>query len=473
MMKTTPLETPGRRVRADVSWSSVEDALGVSLKSWDAGPAIGASLEDRLSEAARTAPSAPTVALLAEAKDATLSPQGRVDFLTCVEKAQAWLASLATQPLVDHVGVADRPGADDPTAPASIERLEQAADREDIRVALRLSDPVVRTRIHVARWLSGPLAATGRALATGSISWHHALAVVEAAVSLDDAAVPDFEAAVLERIPDRDLTFARRVIRRELARRDDADRAAGRHREAAAARSLRRWGLPDGMACLQVVSTADDIETVYQALRVLAGPSDPDDPRPATARAVDSLLALALSAVLPTGVDGCHRGRSGRPGVTVQLVVDLPTLVGLSQTPAQIPGLGDIPAPVARAWAADAEAWQRLVVDPVDDHLLDLGPVVRRPVPGLDRFVRGRDRTCLFPGCRQPADRADLDHHVPHRADGTGGPTSAANLGALCRHHHRIKTHTRWQVSRGEDGSVQWTSPTGHVHREHRRPLRE
>jgi hypothetical protein len=472
-MKTRPSEAPGQCIGADVSWSSVEDALGVVLGTWEAAGAGGASLEDRLAAAASDAPSATTVALLTEAENAPLSASGRVDFLVCVEKTQAWLAFLATRRIVEHVGATDEPGADDPMAPASLERLEQAADREDIRVALRLSDPVVRTRIHVARWLAGPLAATGETLAAGRISWQHALAVAEAAATVDDNQVAGFEAAVLARIPDRDLTFARRVIRRELARRDDADRAAGRHREAAAARSLRRWGLPDGMACLQVVSTADDIETVYQALRVLAGPSDPDDPRPATARAVDSLLSLALSAVLPTGVDGCHPGRSGRPGVTVQLVVDLPTLVGLSQTPAQIPGLGDIPAPVARAWAADAEAWQRLVVDPVDDHLLDLGPVVRRPIPGLDRFVRGRDRTCLFPGCRQPADRADLDHHVPHRADGTGGPTSAANLGALCRHHHRIKTHTRWQVSRGEDGSVQWTSPTGHVHREHRRPLRE
>ena len=226
------------------------------------------------------------------------------------------------------------------------------------------------------------------------------------------------------------------------------------------------------MACLQVVSSAADIETVYQALRVLAGPGDPDDPRPATARAVDSLLALALGAVLPTGA-GDSVAPGGRPALNVQLVVDLETLVGLSETPAQVPGLGEIPAPIARAWAADAQAWQRLVVDPVDDHLLDLGPVVRRPLPGLDRYVRRRDRTCVFPGCRQPASTADLDHHVPHRPDGSGGATSAANLGALCRHHHRIKTHTRWDVVRPADGTVRWTSPVGRVHQEQRRPLRE
>jgi hypothetical protein len=398
-----------------------------------------------------------------------------VGFLVCVEKAQAWLASLTTRPLVNAVGAVDLPRVRDPLAGPALVQLEQDADREDIRVALRLSDPAVRARIDVARWLSGPLSATHRALAEGHLSWLHARALAEAAATVADDQVSALESAVLPRIMGRDLSFTRRVIRRELTRRDDPERAAERHRQAAAGRSIRRWGLPDGIACLQVVSSAADIETVYayQALRVPAGPGDHDDPRPSTTRAVDSLLALALGAVLPTTAGGDTAAPGGRPGLIVQLVVDLPTLVGLSETPARVPGLGEIPAPIARASAADAQAWQRLVVDPVDDHLLDLGPVVRRPLPGLDRYVRRRDRTCVFPGCRQPASTADLDHHVPHRPDGSGGATSAANLGALCRHHHRIKTHTRWDVDRPADGTVRWTSPVGRVHQEQRRPLRE
>lgn len=80
-----------------------------------------------------------------------------------------------------------------------------------------------------------------------------------------------------------------------------------------------------------------------------------------------------------------------------------------------------------------------------------------RSAPAHDPRGVDERRTCRFPGCRQPAGRCDLDHVVPWPA----GPTSAANLTALCRHHHRLKHQTRWRVS-GEHGSLMWTSPTGH-----------
>ncbi len=55
----------------------------------------------------------------------------------------------------------------------------------------------------------------------------------------------------------------------------------------------------------------------------------------------------------------------------------------------------------------------------------------------------------------------DLDHTIeyPH------GPTCACNLHCLCRYHHRLKTHTGWQVRRNPDGSLTWTSPRGHQYR--------
>jgi hypothetical protein len=69
-------------------------------------------------------------------------------------------------------------------------------------------------------------------------------------------------------------------------------------------------------------------------------------------------------------------------------------LVGLAENPAELAGYGPIPAEIARCWLADAQSWRRLVVDPATDHLIDLGPVVPRPPPGLDGFVRARDGTC-------------------------------------------------------------------------------
>ena len=88
------------------------------------------------------------------------------------------------------------------------------------------------------------------------------------------------------------------------------------------------------------------------------------------------------------------------------------------------------------------------------------------PTPGyrrsaeVDRFVRRRDRRCRFPGCRARARRDDLDHTVPWPA----GPTSPANLAALCRHHHRLRHQAPgWRLRGLADGGLQWTTPTGQV----------
>ncbi len=59
-----------------------------------------------------------------------------------------------------------------------------------------------------------------------------------------------------------------------------------------------------------------------------------------------------------------------------------------------------------------------------------------------------------------------------HSADAEGrpqpGPTSTANLTALCRFHHRLKTHTAWRYQMVEPGVFDWTSPHSHHFRRDR-----
>jgi hypothetical protein len=75
--------------------------------------------------------------------------------------------------------------------------------------------------------------------------------------------------------------------------------------------------------------------------------------------------------------------------------------------------------------------------------------------------VSERDGACVFPWCTRPAPRCDKDHCVPHHA---GGPTCSCNIAALCRGHHRAKTHGRWRYRFLRPGHYLWVSPHGYWH---------
>ncbi len=152
-------------------------------------------------------------------------------------------------------------------------------------------------------------------------------------------------------------------------------------------------------------------------------------------------------------------GRRDRGGPDVRVVVPLSMLLGLDDQPGELAGYGPIDAETARRIAADPDAtWRRLLTDPVSGTLLDYGTKVYRPPDSLARHVMARDQVCCFPGCRQPAERCDLDHGVPY----PHGPTCDANLIPLCRHHHRAKTIGGWRWRRDPEGTVVWTAPTRH-----------
>ena len=88
----------------------------------------------------------------------------------------------------------------------------------------------------------------------------------------------------------------------------------------------------------------------------------------------------------------------------------------------------------------------------------------RHPVTGLPAGAHVgslgacTDRHCRFRDTGARGD-VDLDHVIPHPS----GPTEHTNLAALCRYHHRLKTHTPWSVQMLDGAVLRWTSPRGHV----------
>jgi len=120
-------------------------------------------------------------------------------------------------------------------------------------------------------------------------------------------------------------------------------------------------------------------------------------------------------------------------------------------------GGGVVPAPVL-AELIRSGAQVRPMIHPGNRVAPEPG---HRPSAALDMFVRCRDMTCRFPNCDQPAELCDVDHTTPYPL----GLTHPSNLKCLCRKHHLLKTFwTAWRDEQQPDGTVVWTSPSGHTY---------
>ena len=123
-----------------------------------------------------------------------------------------------------------------------------------------------------------------------------------------------------------------------------------------------------------------------------------------------------------------------------------------------------------KGWCGDSRT--KVTVKPVIDLNAELStPAYEIPDRIREQIVL-RDRTCVFPFCSRPARGCDVDHVIPYDHDAENreqpGPTVTSNLAALCRRHHRLKTHTTWRYRMTSNGVFEWTSPHGHRFRRDR-----
>ncbi len=115
-----------------------------------------------------------------------------------------------------------------------------------------------------------------------------------------------------------------------------------------------------------------------------------------------------------------------------------------------------------RAWCSRTDT--AVVVRPVIDLAEHAGTHVEAyEIPDrLKDLLAVIHPQCVFPWCTRPAARCDADHTTPYAQ---GGPTCVCNLASLCRHHHRLKTHTAWDYRPldplAEPGTYLWTDPHG------------
>jgi hypothetical protein len=410
----------------------------------------------------------------------SLSVWDRLVLCEAWEKQAAWVAAQSAAILVEVVD--DHPIDDDDFI------------REDVRAALHLSNYHACERIDVARALHTTLPATLVALGEGRISFPQVAALVKAVALLSPAVAAEIEERVLVKAPDQTVGEFRNTIARAV-QSVDPKTAEDKHAAAAERRRVEMYPSGDGMATIVAELPAPDAQTVMLAINAHAHAAGADQSLPVHARRADALTNLCAAALVDPDLPKKH----GRP-TTLQVVIDLPTLLGLADHPGELLGYGPIPASLARSLAGDG-TWQRLVTEPVTGHLLDAGTTRYRPNQELRDYVLTRSPVCDFPTCHTPATDCDIDHAIPYNHDQhddnrddtdqqgnqcepaeadqeaepveavpsreqrrSGGKTSACNCGPRCRRHHRLKTHGGWTVRQHPDGSTTWTNAHGRAY---------
>ncbi|MTD14871.1 hypothetical protein GIS00_13070 [Nakamurella sp. YIM 132087] len=152
-----------------------------------------------------------------------------------------------------------------------------------------------------------------------------------------------------------------------------------------------------------------------------------------------------------------------RPATHLVLTMDLDTYTDLAQHPGHLKNYGSISPDLARTIAAQLASVQLVIIDPATG--APLGASDRTYTPGIElaRKVRLLSPTCSWIGCSKPAERCDIDHHIPYNHDDptAGGPTALWNTEPACRTHHRLKTLTGWRITRHPDRTATFTSPLG------------
>lgn len=416
------------------------------------------------------APGPELMARLSEFDLTTVSHADRVHLLKAWTRQQAWVQAQVAKCTAAVAPVFD-------ATDATREQKDQIGfvedqHREEVSAAIHLSPVAAQAQITLANELNQMYRATAAAFEAGNVSLAQVQAMVRTVHERTDFALTFQEAAQLERAVLQAMRGKTPARVRDLTRRALMHiRPSTPVEDHARARRDRRVELEFdgcGMATLWAYLPAVEAKMIYGVLdakaRLAAQPERVGgnacseqgasaEYTPIGARRADALIELAAA-----GASDLSAQNVPDAVWKVNVVLDLPTALGMADNVAEISGLGPIPGSLARLLAADAK-WTRWITDPQTGHLLDQGRSAYTPSTALRDYIRARDQVCRFPACHQPAFRCDIDHAIPWDS---GGATDRENLGALCRRHHRLKTHKNWQiVDSRADGSCVWISPTG------------
>lgn len=418
-------------------------------------------------------PAADLLERIADQDTSGLTAVGWLDRLQALVRVEAYVDALkaATIAAFDDVtrGISADLGHEQPEPG---DRLSEPTERrwhggllrsvsDEIGLVLQIHRGAANVRIAQSWELTHNHPRILAALSDGTLTERAAFTLVDELATLtDQTQLRDAETTLLDWATKHPLQRVKQAARREVVRRDAAAVDKIRTRTLAD-RSIRM--ISDNCGAAELISTHDAVHAAAAmtsltnaALRLR---------RAGDERTLDQLRAdIALSRMLGIPDDAADGGVGGSADVVIHASADeVEAILGrLPSSGGELAGHGPLPqGALADALAGKSGPlrtslrWRVLDRPPTSD------PARYQPPAALDRWIRWRDRRCRFPGCNRPAAHCDLDHRDPFDPTApNGGRTTAANLHALCRHHHRLKHDGGWTIRRNPDNTTTWTSPT-------------
>lgn len=324
----------------------------------------------------------------------------------------------------------------------------------EVRVALSLTRHAADVEMQFALELHRRLPRLFDMLASGNVDVRRAKVIERGTAHLSDTIAQ----AVVDGIADLAPSLTTGELRarlRTLCIETDPDDAKRRYESATANRRVVVEATDVGTANLYALDLPAGEAVaignrIHAAALSLHGTADEN-------RTMDQLRADILVDYLNgIGPDSAQQRGS------VDVSITMESLIGLSEEPGDLAGFGPVIADVVRRIAEDGDGELRVIVyDEATGEPTHVVTPTRQPTTQQRRRVQTRDHVCVFPGCRMPSRRCDIDHTV---AVADGGVTCDCNLAPLCRHDHCIKHQHGWTYQKLPNGQWQWITRLGHTY---------
>ncbi|MFD2419544.1 HNH endonuclease signature motif containing protein [Amycolatopsis pigmentata] len=391
-----------------------------------------------------------------------LAPGGDGDVLSCLESAVVALRGLRVarcsragllrmvqrlQAVVNQVQAAQL---------GAVAEFDRAAGQPsnvalELSLGLAISKRTAQYQIGLAHALVTRLPNTLEAMWRGEIDTYKASRVYEPTAMLSDEHARAVDAIMAARLAGKDPSSVRRSTNRAVARVDPdghAERCARRR----AQRRVELIPLDDGMANLSSHLPVEDAVAGYARIDIEAKRRRRRD----KSRTLDQHRADVHTELLLAESPGVKSA----PRAEVFLYMDMSTWLGLNNHPAEMAGMGVIPAWLARHIANGPNTTlRRIITDPATGQIVSVGRKAYRPPVDLARLIHARDRECRVPTCHRPAQHCETDHVDDWYA--LSGETADDNLSSLCAREHHTKDLPGWSYQLDKDtGTFTITTPT-------------